>query len=455
MINPQNDILAELELFKKRFSIFIVTQLDPNNTGNWESKFREALYDPCNDKDKIKQQNWINLFDKNKNNEVIDLIDFHHFERFANNKKKLLEPIFDKRIYQLPTWLHDIAEVRHKLVHFNPNIKTEDVKVALANIELIAVIINDNDLQNGLKAIKDKKNHKNNDITENQNNSKKNDRSVFPKDANYSDGNEGVQETSQTVRNLNKEKIVDSKNWKNIALIVIFVLILGSIFILLLNKDKTDVLKTVNSNNNTTTNNSINSNNNNVNTTLNNITNNLKASNSDKNTQPLQVVMNEDYSNDLNKSNTNTNEYIDVSVTIINSNKDLEQSVSSAIADIYRNTGKKVNNDLIRSDFIRKSAFEKLFEGNTNLIQKLNLFNYTDYLVLGKLNYTFKQGKLVNNTIICNATLDISIISLPYMLKSSFKVQGKGNGTSESQAQDYALNDLFTNYSQDYSTLKN
>ena len=87
MINPQNDILAELELFKKRFSIFIVTQLDPNNTGNWESKFREALFDPYNDNDNTKQQNWINLLKKNKSNEVIDLIDFHHFERFANNKK--------------------------------------------------------------------------------------------------------------------------------------------------------------------------------------------------------------------------------------------------------------------------------------------------------------------------------------------------------------------------------
>ena len=151
MIHQEKDLIESLVLFKKHFSLFVVSLLDPENTGNWEPEFRKALFcEIINER----QYNWIKAITGKEPNKYIDCIDFQYFEIFANNRRYLLEPVFKKDIHYLPSWLHEIEHVRNKVFHYT-NVNTEDINIAWIYINRIAEIIKDTELQNGLKAIKE------------------------------------------------------------------------------------------------------------------------------------------------------------------------------------------------------------------------------------------------------------------------------------------------------------
>lgn len=148
-----------LGLFIKRFRVLIVSLLDPKDTGGWESEFRKAIYSVSNNE---KQEHWIRNISGKEKSELIDCIDFSYLEIFANNRKDLFEPLFGKKEkHHLPTWLSDIVKVRNVLAHFSPA-KVKDLDKAWICMEQIAEIINDVELQEGLKSIKNKNNNPNN-----------------------------------------------------------------------------------------------------------------------------------------------------------------------------------------------------------------------------------------------------------------------------------------------------
>ena len=130
------------------------------------------------------------------------------------------------------------------------------------------------------------------------------------------------------------------------------------------------------------------------------------------------------------------------------------QNVSNTIAEIYSDAGKKGNTGLIKNNFIKTSAFEELLKENSTVIEKMKLYNHTNYLVLGKIRFSFKKGQLLKGTYICNALLNINLISTKYKISKYFEVVGKGNGVSNSQAKEYAINNLIQNYKEEISLIK-
>lgn len=167
----------------------------------------------------------------------------------------------------------------------------------------------------------------------------------------------------------------------------------------------------------------------------------------------------EDYGIYLNTSYVNSINDIDVSVTIIdNGTNNIDYTLSSEIANIYTNGGNKANTGLFKSTFIHRPKFQELIEGNSDILEKLKLDTYTDYLAIGKIVYSFHPGNLVNGTYICDVFLTMSIIPVSSNSKSqsnfiSFNVKGIGNDVSELRAKDKALQNLVYNYDQEHSSL--
>jgi hypothetical protein len=166
-----------------------------------------------------------------------------------------------------------------------------------------------------------------------------------------------------------------------------------------------------------------------------------------KTSKPKAVDYTSYINTSLNKSN--------VSVIIVDANGNLSTSASSAIAYIYRKTGKSTSMGLIRSAFIKKPEFQELWEGNSDVIKKLKLKDYTDYLALGRINYSMRSGTLVSGTIICSASISMSIISTNgKSIAQSFTISNaNGNGATKSQAQENALQKLLDKYYNEHSSL--
>lgn len=172
-----------------------------------------------------------------------------------------------------------------------------------------------------------------------------------------------------------------------------------------------------------------------------------------KNGQGISNVAQENFSSYLNSSIANSNN-IDIAVTILDESGNISSSISSSIASIYSQTGKNGKSGLIRSSFINKPAFQDLMEGNSKIIQNLNLINYTDFIAIGKIQYTQQKGTLVDGTFVCTATITVNIISANQKnLVKSFTCTANGNGATESQAKEYALDKLLSKYKSEHSSL--
>lgn len=160
-----------------------------------------------------------------------------------------------------------------------------------------------------------------------------------------------------------------------------------------------------------------------------------------------------DFNSFLNHSYINTDN-IDINVTIIDKNKNYLSSISSSVSDIYLSKKYKANIGLLRNSLITSQYFNELNDGNSDIIDKLNLCKYVDYIIIGKLSSFFDKGNLVEGTIICRATLKINIITAcENKIYRSFSISVNSNGTNEDQAYEYAIDKLLREYKTNYSTL--
>lgn len=178
-------------------------------------------------------------------------------------------------------------------------------------------------------------------------------------------------------------------------------------------------------------------------TTLDNFQNDSRAKNS--------YSKEDNFSSYINSPSKHSN----ISVIIIDANGNLSTPISNAIADIYRKTGKSASIGLIKSSFLRKPEFKGLFEGDSKVIEKLKISSYTDYLAIGKINYSIQYGNLSTETIVCSASISMSIISTKNKsIEQNFTIlNANANGVTESQAQENALQKLLNRYYNERASL--
>lgn len=162
----------------------------------------------------------------------------------------------------------------------------------------------------------------------------------------------------------------------------------------------------------------------------------------------------EDYSAYINTSITNSSGKTNIAVTVVDESGNLSSSISSSIASIYSQTGNSGNTGLIRSSFLHKPGFQELAEGNSEIIDKLNLKTHTDYVAIGKISYSIRKGTLVDATYVCTVSLTMNIISANQRsLSKSFTCTANGNGATEDQAKEYAIEKLLNKYISEYSSI--
>lgn len=181
---------------------------------------------------------------------------------------------------------------------------------------------------------------------------------------------------------------------------------------------------------------------------------NIKSKQNPNESPSHENIVTEDFSSYINTSITNSSGKTNIAVTIVDESGNLSSSLSSSIANIYNQTGNSGNTGLIRSSFIHKSGFQELFEGNSEIIEKLKLSNYADYVALGKIQYSIRKGALVEGTFVCTASITMSIISTNQKsIAKNFSFSENGNGTTETQAKEAAIEKLINKYFNEYSSL--
>lgn len=108
-----------LGVFLEAFRPFMVSVILRDGSEDWALGFANSLSPQQRD-------NWNQSIQNGTPPEAA--IDFHHFKSFAISNKNLLKQEFGKKADNLPTWLGEIADVRHKIAHFKEIDKNEAAK---------------------------------------------------------------------------------------------------------------------------------------------------------------------------------------------------------------------------------------------------------------------------------------------------------------------------------------
>ncbi|MBA4124439.1 MAG: DUF499 domain-containing protein [Acidobacteria bacterium] len=124
----KDNLYKGLGLFLEGFRAYIISLLMQNSGDAWADAFKDTL--------SIQQkENWEREIENGIAPE--NMIDFHHLKFFAIGNKDLLRPDFGRKTNNVPSWLSDIADVRHKVAHFHEITKNEATK-AWIDMETIA-----------------------------------------------------------------------------------------------------------------------------------------------------------------------------------------------------------------------------------------------------------------------------------------------------------------------------
>lgn len=123
-------------LFQAEFRFFVISFLKERAGNDWIKDFENTL-------SPAQRRNWDKDLRRNINPE--DLIDFNHFQSFAETYKELLKRDFPGKNQSLPTWLVEIAAVRNKLAHHN-GIEEDEALQIWIYLRTIAKLLGKNDL---------------------------------------------------------------------------------------------------------------------------------------------------------------------------------------------------------------------------------------------------------------------------------------------------------------------
>lgn len=141
--NQQDNLFKAFGLFIEAFRPYVVSLLMQEDGDKWSASFVDAL--------STDQRSKWNMGMRN-GSAPENLIDYHHLKSFAIKYKHLLKPDFDRKFGDIPNWLGEIADVRHKVAHFTDFDEDEATK-AWIHMKTIAKILKMDELERELKQL--------------------------------------------------------------------------------------------------------------------------------------------------------------------------------------------------------------------------------------------------------------------------------------------------------------
>ncbi len=145
--SEKDNLYKALGLFLEAFRPFIVSVLMRKAGADWVGEFEHTLSPPQLD-------NWNEGLRNGTPPEA--LIDFHHFKYFAIKNKELLKADFGKKVNDLPNWLNEIADVRHKIAHFK-EIDEDEAAKAWIHMKSIAKLLKMDELEEEIVKLREGK----------------------------------------------------------------------------------------------------------------------------------------------------------------------------------------------------------------------------------------------------------------------------------------------------------
>ena len=145
--NERANLYTALGDFLIEFRSYLILFLKERAGNEWVKDFEKTL-------SKDQEKNWRK--DLRKGIKPEELIDFQHLNSFSEEYKDVLKRDFPGKNQSLPTWLLEIATVRHKIAHHN-GIDEDEAAKTWIHLRTIAKILGKTELEQELLKLESKK----------------------------------------------------------------------------------------------------------------------------------------------------------------------------------------------------------------------------------------------------------------------------------------------------------
>ncbi|MBM3712585.1 MAG: hypothetical protein FJW56_04005 [Actinobacteria bacterium] len=165
-----------------------------------------------------------------------------------------------------------------------------------------------------------------------------------------------------------------------------------------------------------------------------------------KNNSQNKEIKKETYVNYIiNNSIKNTANTKEIIITIIDNNNDIEPDINQDISKVFSSKGYNSTTSFFSTKFIADGIFNHLYNGNLDMIRKLELIKYSDFLCLGKVSFSLRENKSRNDMVTAEYKIDFRIITIEDgNIQKYFSKNATGTGWSNEEAKSVAKNNLIS-----------
>ncbi|MGC2238487.1 MAG: DUF499 domain-containing protein [Pyrinomonadaceae bacterium] len=144
----RDNLYKGLGLFLEAFRPFVVSVLMRKSGANWGAAFADTLSTQ-------QKENW----DESLRNGAApeSQIDFSNLKFFAIKNKDLLKADLGKKANSLPNWLEEIADIRHKVNHYQKEIDSDEAAKVWIHLKTIANLLGMTELEAEIIKLKENK----------------------------------------------------------------------------------------------------------------------------------------------------------------------------------------------------------------------------------------------------------------------------------------------------------
>lgn len=124
-----------------------------------------------------------------------------------------------------------------------------------------------------------------------------------------------------------------------------------------------------------------------------------------------------------------------LALVVATENGKVDQPVSTALANHFNSGSVKISTSFFKPEFVSDKLFANVFDGSTEILNKLELANSLDALLLARLAVRYSKDSSLNNLISANLQLAVQVVPIAGNIQNqTWTFTANGAGFSQAEA---------------------
>jgi len=128
-----------------------------------------------------------------------------------------------------------------------------------------------------------------------------------------------------------------------------------------------------------------------------------------------------------------------LALVVVTENGKLDHTVSTALANHLQINNVKISSSFFKPEFVSDNLFANVFEGSTEILNKLELAKSLDALLLARQTVQYSKDPSLENVISAHMQLEVQVVPVAsHIQNQAWSFKANGSGFTEGEARTMA-----------------